>query len=465
MASRRLPGSGGFALGATLRAVAIALLAFGAFLAGERHLWATALVLLAGLALVGLDLVRSTTAADRMLAQFVEGLTAEGHERPAPQPGLRLAAGAIERALDRLAATRADRQRRIDHLDALLDNVIAALLVVDEAGQVVSANRAARQNLGAAPGAIAAIAALPAATAVRLRTLPPGSREIVRLADGRSMLAQAASFVAEGRPLTLISLQSLSGELDAVELKAWQDLVRVLAHEMMNSLTPIASLSESLEQLLRSNPEASGAVEVIKRRSRGLMDFVERYRAIADLPPPRPQRVAVAALLSDIDRLLAPTFLEKHIECRACVEPLDTSVNADPQLLEQAVINLLRNAADAVRDSRPAHIDIACRAEAGFVSIEIADNGCGVAAANRDQVFVPFFTTKAGGSGIGLNLARQVALAHGGQLVFRTNEPQGSVFTLTLPAASAPALKSATRGQRWSSPATAAAAPAAAPRE
>jgi signal transduction histidine kinase len=118
-----------------------------------------------------------------------------------------------------------------------------------------------------------------------------------------------------------------------------------------------------------------------------------------------------------------------------------------------------------VRDSRPAHIDIACRAEAGFVSIEIADNGCGVAAANRDQVFVPFFTTKAGGSGIGLNLARQVALAHGGQLVFRTNEPQGSVFTLTLPAASAPALKSATRGQRWSSPAPAAAAPAAAPRE
>ncbi len=219
-----------------------------------------------------------------------------------------------------------------------------------------------------------------------------------------------------------------------MELKAWQDLANVLAHEMMNSLTPIASLSESLEEMLRPNEEASGAVEVIKRRSRGLMDFVERYRAIAELPAPRPQRVRMARFLSDIDRLLGVTFLEKGITCRASVDPEDTTVTADPQLLEQAVINLMRNAADAVRDARPARIDVSCRTHEGMVSVEIADNGCGVTQANRDQVFVPFFTTKAGGSGIGLNLARQIALAHGGQLAFRANEPRGSVFTLTLPA-------------------------------
>ncbi len=179
MASSRPPGSGRFALGATLRAAAMGALAFGALTAGERHLWATALVLVVALLLIGLDLARSATAADRLIAQFIEGLIAEGYERPAPQPGLRQAAGAIERAFDRLAGARADRQSRIDHLEALLDNVAASLLVLDDDGQVVSANRAARQNLGAAAGALAAVAAFPPPTAVRLRSLPPGAREIV----------------------------------------------------------------------------------------------------------------------------------------------------------------------------------------------------------------------------------------------------------------------------------------------
>jgi two-component system, NtrC family, nitrogen regulation sensor histidine kinase NtrY len=437
MASRRLPGSGGFALGATLRAVAIALLAFGAFLAGERHLWATALVLLAGLALVGLDLVRSTTAADRMLAQFVEGLTAEGHERPAPQPGLRLAAGAIERALDRLAATRADRQRRIDHLDALLDNVIAALLVVDEAGQVVSANRAARQNLGAAPGAIAAIAALPAATAVRLRTLPPGSREIVRLADGRSMLAQAASFVAEGRPLTLISLQSLSGELDAVELKAWQDLVRVLAHEMMNSLTPVLSLSESLVARLRapgSDPAAIAEdMAVIARRSAGLMHFVERYRRLTDLPAPERTKVRAGELAANLDRLMGPSMAESGVDYASKVTPKALTLLADPELLEQALINLIKNAQEAVRGRPGAAVRLGVRLEEAQVAIIVEDNGPGLPADDPETAFVPFFTTKPGGSGVGLTLARQIALAHGGRLEHRPRPGGGAVFRLVLP--------------------------------
>ena len=131
-------------------------------------------------------------------------------------------------------------------------------------------------------------------------------------------------------------------------------------------------------------------------------------------------------------------FTEKGITCCASVEPNDTTVTADPQLLEQAVINLLRNAADAARDVQPARIDVSCRTHEGTVAIEIADNGCGVPEAHRDQVFVPFFTTKVGGSGIGLNLARQIALAHGGQLAFRANAPHGSIFTLTLPADSGP---------------------------
>lgn len=437
MASRRAPGPGAFALGATLRAVTIALLAFGAFLAGERHLWATGLVLLASLVVVGIDLARSTTAADRMLAQFVEGLTAEGYERPAPQPGLSLAAGAIERTLDRLAEARADRQRRIDHLEALLDNVAAALLVIDEAGQLVSANRAARQNLGASVGPISAVATLTPATAVRLRTLPPGAREIVRLADGRAMLAQGASFTAGAHRLTLISLQSLSGELDAVELKAWQDLVRVLAHEMMNSLTPICSLSESLGGRLRA-PGADPAdiaedVEVIARRSAGLMHFVERYRRLTDLPVAEPVKVRAAELATSLDRLMTPMMAEAGVDYASSVRPKALTLEADPELLEQALINLLKNALEAVRGRPGAAVRLGVRLEDGQAALIVEDNGPGLPAGDPEAVFVPFFTTKPGGSGVGLTLARQIALTHGGRLEHRDRDGGGTVFRLVLP--------------------------------
>lgn len=429
-------GPAAFALGATIRAAAMGLLAFGVLTATERSLWATAVVLLAAVALIALDLVRSATAADRTLAQFIDGLTAEGYERPAPQTGLKDAAQAIGRAMDRLAAARADRQRRIDHLEALTDNVAAALLVLDEAGQVVSVNRAAKQSLGAAVGPIAAVPALPPATALRLRTLSPGAREIVRLADGRAMLAQGASFAAEGRRLTLVSLQSLSGELDAVELKAWQDLVRVLAHEMMNSLTPICSLSESLSARAKAGASSDGLaedLEVIARRSEGLMHFVERYRKLTDLPAPEPETIRAAELTAALDRLMGPMMAEAGVDYESRLHPKALRFQADRELLEPALINLLKNALEAARGRPDAAVHLGVGVEDGQAAFTVEDNGPGLPEGDPEAVFVPFFTTKPGGSGVGLTVARQVALAHGGRLEHRPRPGGGAVFRLVLP--------------------------------
>ncbi|HSV03971.1 MAG TPA: ATP-binding protein [Phenylobacterium sp.] len=437
MASKPPTGAAGFALGASLRAAAIGLVAFGGLLALQRGLWATAAVLGGVLALVALDLMRSMRSADRTLARFVEGLAAEGYERPAPQAGLRQAHAAMGRALERLAEARAERQRRIDHLEALSDNVAAALLVVDETGQVASANRAARQGLGAQPGPLAAIPALPPVTAARLRALPAGAREIVRLADGRAMLAQAASFAAEGRRLMLISLQSVSGELDAVELKAWQDLVRVLAHEMMNSLTPICSLSESLGERLR-DPAADRTglaedLEVIARRSQGLMHFVERYRRLSELPKPEPETIRAVELARRLDRLMGPTMREAGVDYASVVTPKALRLRADPELVEQALINLLKNALEAVRGRPGAAVRLGVQLDEERVALVVEDNGPGLPADDPDAVFVPFFSTKDGGSGVGLTLARQVALAHGGRLEHHARPGGGAVFKLVLP--------------------------------
>jgi len=146
-------------------------------------------------------------------------------------------------------------------------------------------------------------------------------------------------------------LQRLAGDLDAVELKAWDDMARVLAHEMLNSLTPIASLSESLDALLRQgdrNADVAAALETIRRRSRGLMSFVERYRTVVDVPEPQRQKLPLRALLADMERLIRPTLAERGIQLTTRIEPPELTVLGDRDLLEQALINILRNATEAL---------------------------------------------------------------------------------------------------------------------
>jgi nitrogen fixation/metabolism regulation signal transduction histidine kinase len=429
----------GFALGVALRAAAIGLLILGVAVAALHGFAATAVVLGVLAILAVLELARRATAADRTLAQFVEGMTAEGYERPAVQPGFDRFAASIEQALARLAALRAERQRRIDHLEALVDNVAAALLVLDAGGQVVSANRAARHLLGAAPGPLPAVASFGREAVAQLLALPPGAGEIVRLADGRPMLALAGLFTAQGRTLRLVSLQALSGDLDAVEIKAWQDLTRVLAHEMMNSLTPICSLSESLAQAVRDGraepATIAETVEVVARRAGGLMSFVERYRRLADLPRAERTRLAAGALVHSLDGLMAPLMAEAGIDYRSLVRPRGLRLRADSDLLEQALINLLKNALEAVRGREGAAVRLGVAVAEGHVTLTVEDNGPGLPAGDPERAFVPFFSTKPGGSGVGLTLARQIAVAHGGRLEHAERPGGGAVFRLWIPQA------------------------------
>lgn len=439
MASRHFSGAAGFALGAGLRAIVISGLAFAILLAGERRLYATVLVLVGLATLVVMDLVRSTQAADRTLARFVEGVAAEGYERPTTPAGLQALGQAIQAALDRLAAARAERQQRTDFLEALADTVSAALLVVDDAGAVTAINRAARSGLGAGAGSLAAIPALGAETGARLAALPPGAREIVRLADQRAMLATVSGFATPSGARRLIALQSVSGDLDAVEVKAWQDLARVLAHEMMNSLTPICSLSEDIAARLAGPHDAASeravieAAEVIARRSQGLMNFVERYRRLTNTPEAEKSKIAAAEFARRLDRLAEAMIGAEPIRYASAVQPAWLTLKADPDLLEQAAINLVKNAVDAVRGRADAKVQVTISLEDEQVVLTVADNGPGLPTDDPEGVFVPFFTTKAGGSGIGLSLARQIALGHGGRLDHRPAAPHGAVFQLVLP--------------------------------
>jgi two-component system, NtrC family, nitrogen regulation sensor histidine kinase NtrY len=438
MASSSWAGSR-FALGVTARAAAISALAFAAFeLIVRGGLYATGAVAAGAAALLALDLARTAMAADRLFADFIEALAAGAADAPtraaARFPAM---AASLARAAARLDRDRIARERRIQELESLLDTVTAALLIVQDDGRVILANRAARVQCGPGGTRLGDMPVLGVA-AEALQALAPGARAIVRLADERRMLASATGFRApDGGQRRLISLQSLSGELSAVELKAWQDLVRVLAHEMMNSLTPIVSLAESLQTLVEpstgADAQITDAIEVISRRSAGLMSFVGRYRSVAELPEPRPEIIAAGPFAAGLERLMRGVMEEKAVAFRSRVEPEGLVLRADPELLEQAMINLLKNAIEAAAGGQDPRIELSCRAGDGRVVLSVSDNGRGLPETDPEQVFTPFFTTKAGGSGVGLSLARQIAQAHGGALTARRNNPTGATFTLSLP--------------------------------
>jgi two-component system, NtrC family, nitrogen regulation sensor histidine kinase NtrY len=408
-------------------------------LIAATQFYATELVVaLVGLLVVA-DLMRVVAHADRSTQRFLEAVAAGALEVPTSGPsGLGHPLPAFERARQYLQQDRRTQRQGADYLQTLLDTVPAALIVVATDGALRMVNRAAHRLLGEAAPRLEQLATLGASAAAVLAVLTPGAQQIVQLTDGRQLLASASQFTVPGGTMQrLICLQRLAGDLDAVEHKAWDDMARVLAHEMMNSLTPIASLSESLDALLRAGghtEEVAAALEAIRRRSLGLMRFVERYRKVAELPQPLLQPLPLKSVLQGVERLLAPALEQGHVGYASTVAPPELIVQGDADLLEQALINLLRNAAEAVRGQPGARIEVVCGLEAGLCFIDVADNGPGLTAAAREQIFIPFFTTKEGGSGIGLSLARRIALCHGGQVTVQTNASHGSVFRLSLPA-------------------------------
>lgn len=403
------------ALFSALTAVIVQLLA-------TTHLYATATILFVLCALIAHDLRGLMARAQQDMRRVAESRTA--------------ASPFDERE-------RRQREQRLQYSEALLDTVGAALFVVHEDGSSLPANRQARRLAGHSISNLHEIAALGSATAELLSAMQPGARHVTRLADGQPIYVSAAEFRAGESRHRLLSLQRIAGELDAVEFKAWQDVARVLTHEMMNSLTPIASLSESLEHLLRdarrngaeeaTSGELSGALEAIKRRSHGLMNFVERYRAVAELPEPDLQPVDLEQLFVGIDRLMSTTLRESGVSYRRRTESAVPSILADADLLEQAIINLIRNAAEAARDVETPFVTVECEVREDELAIVVGDNGPGLNEQQREQIFVPFYSTKSGGSGIGLSLARQVAFAHRGRIEVEANHPSGAVFSLVLP--------------------------------
>jgi signal transduction histidine kinase len=256
----------------------------------------------------------------------------------------------------------------------------------------------------------------------------------------------AAEFKLREQKLTLVSIQNIQSELEEKEMEAWQNLIRVLTHEIMNSVTPIASLTATVNDLLtppsgnqkpgeETSAEAMddirGALQTIQKRSEGLLHFVDAYRKLTRIPKPQFQIFSITELFARVGQLMRVQMSGKPIHFHTKVEPESLELTADPELIEQVLINLLLNAIQAVEDQKDARIELAARMDQrGRTIIPVADNGPGIIAEALEKIFIPFFTTKQDGSGIGLSLCRQIMRLHSGTISVHSQPNVETIFTL-----------------------------------
>ncbi len=275
--------------------------------------------------------------------------------------------------------------------------------------------------------------------------LKPGETKIATAhAEKKSfkVLLSATAFQTDGEKFKLIAFQNVDEALDETESKAWQKLLSVMTHEIMNSIAPISSLADTLKNMLQESVTSlnnnSGSVDdlklgidTIKKRSEGLLKFAETYRNLNKITTLNLKKIYVRDLFENLSTLMEPTLDQKNIEMEIVLKDTDLLLEADTSLIEQVLINLVVNSIDAVKDRNEAKIILSADLAANKkVLIKVTDNGLGMSEEVLDKIFIPFFSTKKSGSGIGLSLCKQIMMLHHGNIHAQSIEGKGTSFLL-----------------------------------
>jgi signal transduction histidine kinase len=365
-----------------------------------------------------------------LVSRFIESVRFEDYSQRFSDPsggGFDVLGTTLDQALRTLQSRHMQESAESRYLAAIVDDAPSALLTVDPDGKVEVLNKAARQLFARHPlNRIQDLENLGPELAAAVR-LPVGTRKITRLIlEGvpQKAIFASAQVARLDQPVTVLSILPVQSELGALEVAAQADLVRVLTHEIMNSLTPVTSLAHTGAELVaaaakRDNQlaDAKTATETVARRAEGILRFVESYREFAQAPDIHRRQFKAKVWAEEIMRLALANAMQRDIDVQVEVEPQTMSLNADPELLAQALLNLLRNSIRATTDLDKAKVVLqVAREPHGHFRIEVRDNGPGIPEDRREDIFLPFYTTHKGGSGVGLSFARQVALAHGGSI-------------------------------------------------
>jgi nitrogen fixation/metabolism regulation signal transduction histidine kinase len=444
-----------FRANVVLRLAVFVVLAYVAVWGFANTDWQLTPIVSALLAFVMLvELLRYVESMNRELASFLEFVRHDDFSASFPigQKGkvFEDLEFAYKLLLDKYRSLNEARELNHRYLEELVEHVSVALLCLDNRGTVTLMNRQAKR-LFKTPhlNNLRSLRRIDPTLPTELGSLADGDRILIRLRiDGESM--QLALYVTEfellGRGYKLISFQNIRDELERREVDFSQKLIKVLTHEIMNSVTPIIALCKVIEESLTEATSADSArrlselpdaddllrsVASIQSRGDGLVRFVQAYRSLTSLPKPNRKRVDIAALLEQTVTLLAPTFETANVALETRVDGKGLVVEADPEQLQQVLINVVKNAVEAL-DGR-AHGKIVLSAaenDNGRTTIKVADNGPGIDEDQIENIFVPFFTTKRGGTGVGLSVSRQIMFLNRGLISVKSTPERGAEFSL-----------------------------------
>jgi len=398
-------------------------------------------------------LFRYVEKTNRDLARFFQSIRYEDFSQSFRDDGrgaafreLRTIMAAL---MDTLRRTRSEKEEHAQYLQTVVQHVGIGLLVLQPGGEVELINAAAKLLLRVS--SLKTIEALRARSPELVETilrLPAREKAFVKIEDDKESLTlalHAAEFRLRGRDFKLVSIHNIQRELEEKEMEAWQKLIRVITHEIMNSVTPISTLASTIGDLILAESPDTGdaalmegrkdiqeAARAIEKRSRGLLHFMEAFRSLTLLPKPAIQIFALRDLFDRVGRLMQAHMAGRNVRFSIEIEPETLGLDADTELVEQVLINLLLNALQALEGREGAVIGLrAFLNDRGRVQIQVKDNGPGIPAENLEKIFIPFFSTKATGSGIGLSLSRQIMRLHHGAIHVHSEQDGWTVFTLS----------------------------------
>lgn len=395
---------------------------------GNHHLWFSMAGCLVLLSLLAINLYRMQIKQTKMLQRIVECVQSQSLSEKIHAPFETQAITQIANQLNTLLQSQKEKMQKEEsrflYYNQLLQEVDTALIVTDNKGIIEWYNHSAENLFGQQMYLPECIH----------QGIVAGHDVIHYEKDNRQMdlaLSQNRMLV-QGRECRIISLKNLHGTLNRTEMEAWQKLIRVLTHEIMNSITPIISLSDTLCERSNEGPLSESVQQtlqqglgIIHRRCKGLMEFVQNYRKLTRIAPPVKVPIGINAFLKDLQRLVGGTDIRFTDDT-----PAGSVWHADRGQMEQVFLNLLKNAREACRNCPEPEIIVHANKQKERIIFTIKDNGEGILPEVREQIFVPFFTTKPNGSGIGLSLCRQIITLHDGSILVHSEPGSGSEFVL-----------------------------------
>jgi two-component system, NtrC family, nitrogen regulation sensor histidine kinase NtrY len=348
--------------------------------------------------------------------------------------------------LEAFRKARSEKEEHGQYLNTVVQQVRTGILSFDTKGNIQLVNTNAKRFMGVnSIKNISELIQVNPRLYHSINSVEPGKSELYKSGDDLQLTIQATELRMRGTDVKLVTMQNIQPELQQQELEAWQNLTRVLRHEIMNSITPISSLTSTLRDILdhemtkkedayelkeEGADDLREGLATIENRSKGLIRFIDAYREYTSLPKPKLEAVKVKDLVDKVATLMKTDLKKTNIRFNYECSSDYITINADLEMIEQVLINLLKNSKEALAETENPELSLIAKVEDNAVKIEVIDNGQGIIKEALNHIFVPFYTTKRTGSGIGLSLSRQIMQMHNGSLNVESEPDVKTVFTL-----------------------------------